>query len=94
MEFTPESYPPFPRDIPLVELETFKLKDIEEGNEDIERRLFETCRIRGFFYLDMNGSSADSMREDSERLGHLAEAIFKLPLEEKEKYPMKESIFG
>ncbi len=95
MEFAPATYPPFPQGVPSVELETFSLAQLERGDAAAEGRLFETCKSRGFFYLNMDGSAAAaSIWQDSEMLGRLAEAVFKLPKEEKEKYPMKDSIFG
>jgi hypothetical protein len=93
-EFVPSSFPPFPSEVPSVSLETFSLADIEKGNQDVQNRLCKTCKSRGFFYLDLNGSEASSMRQDSEDLARLAEEIFRLPLKEKENYPMKNSIFG
>jgi hypothetical protein len=94
MEFDPASYPTFPSGLPSVELETYRLADIENGDPDVEQKLFETCKSRGFFYLDFTGSSAGDMQQDAEAIGRLAEDVFKLPLEEKEKYPMENSIFG
>jgi len=94
MEFDPSSYPPFPPGLPSVELETYSLVQLENGDDELEARLFETCKTRGFFYLDLDGSTASSMQRDSEAICRLAETVFKLPLEEKEKYPMKNSIFG
>lgn len=92
--FDPSKYPPFPNDIPSVSLETFSLARLEEGDQALEDRLFETCKKRGFFYLDLNGSSASSMQKDCDDIARLAERVFKLPQEEKERYPMKDSIFG
>lgn len=77
-----------------MSLETFSLGKLEKGNKDLEDRLFETCKTRGFFYLDLNGSSAGSMQHDCDDIARLAERVFKLPQQEKEKYPMKDSIFG
>jgi len=94
MEFDPRAYPPFPSGLPIVELETYSLAQLEKGDEELEGRLFETCKTRGFFYLDLESSTASSLPKDSEAIARLAEQVFKLPLEEKEKYPMKDSIFG
>lgn len=88
------SYPPFPSGFPSVKLETFSLADMENGDEAVQDRIFETCKSRGFFYLDLNGSEADSMQRDCNSIVKVAEECFKLPQEEKDKYPMKNSIFG
>lgn len=92
--FTPKAYPPFPSDVPSVKLETFSLAELEKGDSALEDKLFETCKARGFFYLDLDGSKASSMQTDCDDIARLAERVFKLPEEEKEKYPMTDSIFG
>lgn len=92
--FNPASYPPFPEDVPSVSLETFSLAELEKGDQALQDKLFETCKTRGFFYLDLNGSKASSMQEDCNDIARLAEKVFQLPQEEKDKYPMKDSIFG
>lgn len=92
--FDPSKYPPFPSDVPSIKLETFSLAQLEAGDKGLEDGLFQTCKERGFFYLDLNGSTASSMQRDADGIARLAEQVFKLPEEEKEKYPMKDSIFG
>lgn len=92
--FDPNSYPPFPDDIPSVKLETYSYAQLEKGNPELETRLFQTCKERGFFYLDLNNSSVSSMGADSEDIGKLATDVFKLPQEEKDKYPTRDSLFG
>jgi len=94
MEFAPSTYPPFPSGIPSVELETFSLAELEKGNDAVEDKLFETCKSRGFFYLDIKGSKADSMKDDSEAVGRLAEEVFGLSMDEKLNYPFRNSLFG
>lgn len=92
--FDPTKYPPFPDDVPSVSLETYSLAELQKGDKELEDRLFETCKTRGFFYLDLNGSQASSMQQDCDDIARLAEKVFQLPEEEKDKYPMKDSIFG
>lgn len=92
--FDSSKYPAFPSDVPSVKLETFSLAQLENGDEELEDRLFQTCKERGFFYLDLTSSTASSMQQDADDIARLAEQVFKLPEEEKEKYPMKDSIFG
>lgn len=94
LHFDPSKYPPFPDDIPSVSLETFSLARLEKGDEALADRLFHTCKERGFFYLDLNGSSASSMQHDCDDIARLSGKVFELPQAEKEKYPMKDSIFG
>lgn len=92
--FTPSKYPPFPKDVPSVKLETFSLAQLEKGDKALEDKLFETCKERGFFYLDLNGSKVDSMGQDCDDIARLAEKVFKLPAEVKEQYAVKDNIFG
>ncbi|CAN8104661.1 unnamed protein product [Discula destructiva] len=92
--FDPCLYPPFPNDIPSVSLETFSLAELEKGDDQLKDKLFETCKTRGFFYLDLNGSSVSSMQQDCDEIARLAEKVFQLPQKEKEKYPMNDSLFG
>lgn len=92
--FNPSIYPPFPSDVPSVKLETFSLARLEGGDEALEDELFQTCKQRGFFYLDLNGSTANSMQQDCDDIARLAERVFELPEAEKQRYPMKDSIFG
>lgn len=92
--FDPSSYPPFPDDIPSVSLETFSLADLEKGDSTLQDRLFATCKTRGFFYLDLNGSQASSLQQDAEDIARLATQVFALPQTEKDAYPMKDSLFG
>lgn len=92
--FDPSKYPAFPSDVPSIKLETFSFAQLEKGDEELEAKLFQTCKDRGFFYLDLSGSTANSMQGDADDIARLAEQVFKLPEEVKEKYPMKRSIFG
>ncbi|KKY39798.1 putative 2og-fe oxygenase [Diaporthe ampelina] len=92
--FTPSKYPPFPKDVPSVKLETFSLAQLEKGDRALEDDLFETCKERGFFYLDLNGSQVDSMGQDCDDIARLAEKVFKLPAEVKEQYALNDNIFG
>ncbi|PSR82432.1 hypothetical protein BD289DRAFT_483878 [Coniella lustricola] len=92
--FDPAAYPPFPDDIPTVELETYSLARLEAGDEAHQQALLETCKARGFFYLDLGGSSAQNMQDDADSLARLAGEVHQLPVQEQEKYPMKGGLFG
>lgn len=85
-EFTPGEYAPFPTGIDSLRLETFSLARLENGDEALEEKLFETCKTRGFFYLDMRDSQHSSLVEIGEAVVRIGEEVFKLPLEEKQKY--------
>jgi len=93
-EFTPDNYPPIPPGLPSVTLKTISLSELESGEQAEEDRLFLTCKTQGFFYLDLTGSHGASLIGDTEKLARLAEEVFKLPLDEKEKYLPGKTIFG
>lgn len=92
--FDPSKYPSFPSDVPSVKLETFSLAQLEKGDKALEDRLFQACRERGFFYLDLTDSQVSSMQQDCDDIARLAEKVFALPQEEKDRYPMRDSLFG
>lgn len=97
-EFTPHLYPPFPSDTKTcVELETFSLSKLQSADLSEHARLFEACKNRGFFYLDLDDTYAESLPQTAEAIGHLSETYFKLSLEEKMKHDYiekKGTIFG
>lgn len=87
-EFTPDLYPPFPPDLqPCAELQTIKLAAIAARVPCESARLLAVCKTRGFFYLNLSDTDASSLVEDAEAIGQLSEELFKLPIEEKVKYP-------
>lgn len=87
-EFTPEQYPPFPPDLqPYVELQTIKLAAIAARAPCESARLLAVCKKAGFFYLDLSDTDASNLIADAEAIGRLSEELFKLPIEEKMKYP-------
>ncbi|KAK5633771.1 hypothetical protein RRF57_009486 [Xylaria bambusicola] len=87
-EFAPETYPPFPDGLPTIELETISLAKILADSDSAEAdRVFEICKGRGFFYLELPGCAAgDIIAEGADKVAAVAENVFKLPLEEKMKY--------
>lgn len=88
IEFEPDRYPPFPTTLqPCAKLQTFSLSAIQAGDTSEQTRLLDVCKDQGFFYLNVSGTTSQSLPNDAEALGHLAEEVFKLPLEEKLRYP-------
>jgi isopenicillin N synthase-like dioxygenase len=86
-EFTPAQYPPFPDGLPTVELQTISLDELLKHNVAEQDRVFEICKGRGFFYLDLQGSETGQIiLEGAERIARVGEETFRLPLEEKVKY--------
>lgn len=97
-EFTPEQYPPFPEseEFPTVPLETISLQKLIDHDPPEEERIFEACKGRGFFYLDLAGpESGETILKGSEDICHVGEQVMALPLEEKMKHQMRnKELFG
>jgi len=97
-EFTPDQYPPFPEgeEFPCVELQTISLQKLVEHDAAEEDRVFEICKGRGFFYLDLAGpESGETIRRGCEQIGHVGAQTMALPMEEKLKYlPKQKQLFG
>ncbi|KAI1865990.1 uncharacterized protein JN550_007968 [Neoarthrinium moseri] len=86
-EFTPDQYPPFPDGLATVELQTISLDKLLRGNAVEQTRVFEACKGRGFFYLDLRGSDiGQRILQGAEHIARVGEETFELPVEEKVKY--------
>lgn len=92
-EFTPDQYPPFPSspEFKTVELETISLTKILNEDANEQDRVFEACKTRGFFYLELGGcESGETILKGADDICRMAEDFFKLPMEQKEEQRMKE----
>ncbi|KAH6661311.1 hypothetical protein BKA67DRAFT_654431 [Truncatella angustata] len=88
-EFTPEQYPPFPDGLPVVELQTISLDKLLKGDENAQDEVFEICKGRGFFYLDLRGSGVgDDFLKNAEQIARVGEETFDLPVDEKMRYTL------
>ncbi|KAK8031935.1 hypothetical protein PG990_001669 [Apiospora arundinis] len=90
-EFTPSEYPPFPSGLPTVQLETISLAKLLARDEAEQSRVFEICKGRGFFYLDLedgNPTAGETLIRGAEAIAHAGTRTFALPLEEKLSYLM------
>ncbi|KAI0892065.1 putative oxidoreductase [Annulohypoxylon nitens] len=94
-EFTPDLYPPFPEDVPTVELQTITLSKLLEGDVAENDRVFKQCVGRGFFYLALDGcETGETILRGADQIALTGERVFKLPLEEKMQYKMVKTLFG
>lgn len=94
-EFTPNLYPPFPEDVPTVELQTITLSKLLEGDVVEKDRVFKQCVGRGFFYLALDGcETGETILRGADQIALTGERVFKLPLEEKMQYKMVKTLFG
>ncbi|TGJ81394.1 hypothetical protein E0Z10_g7371 [Xylaria hypoxylon] len=87
-EFTPDQYPDFPDGFPTIQLETISLAKLLIGNDAAEQdRVFEVCKGRGFFYLDLAGCEAGAtIIKGADQAAAAAEDVFKLSFDEKMTY--------
>lgn len=91
-EFTPDNYPPFPEsnDFKTVELETISLKMLLNNDDSEQDRVFEACKSRGFFYLELAGCEpGEIINKGADDICRVAERFFQLPQEEKDKQRMQ-----
>ena len=97
-EFTPQKYPPFPEseEFPTVELQTISLQKLLNHDSTEEDRVFEACKGRGFFYLELGGpEEGETILNGSEEIARVGEHFMALPTDEKMKYtPKRKQLFG
>lgn len=97
-EFTPSEYPSFPDspEFPTVELQDISLQRLVDHDEAEEQRVFEACKGRGFFYLNLTGpDNGETILKGSEEIAHVGERFMALPTEEKMKFtPRQKELFG
>lgn len=97
-DFTPDLYPSFPEDpqFPGVDLQTISLQKLLDHDAAEEERVFEICKGRGFFYLDLAGpESGEIILRGSAEIGRVGAKTMALPMEEKTKYlPAHKQLFG
>jgi isopenicillin N synthase-like dioxygenase len=92
-EFTPDQYPPFPSspEFKSVNLETISLTKLLSQDTTEQDRVFEACKSRGFFYLELGGcESGETILKGADDICRMAEEFFKLPMEQKEEQRMQE----
>ena len=97
-EFTPQEYPPFPEsdEFPTVELQTISLQKLLDHDAAEEDRVFEACKGRGFFYLELGGpESGETILKGAEDIARVGERFMSLPTEEKMKFtPKRKQFYG
>ncbi|OTB03858.1 hypothetical protein M426DRAFT_73754 [Hypoxylon sp. CI-4A] len=94
-EFTPDLYPPFPDNVPTVDLQTISLAKVLDGDAAEQDRVFEACIGRGFFYLDLsNCETGETILHGADQIALAGERFFQQPLDEKMKQNMGKNLFG
>lgn len=95
---TPECFakvPPFPNDVPTVNLQRLQLRNLLSGDEAESEALFEACVGLGFFLLDLRGcGEGESLLKETEEGFSIGQEFYALSDEEKSKFPMLPSNLG
>ncbi|KAI8237062.1 hypothetical protein K4K57_003277 [Colletotrichum sp. SAR 10_99] len=87
VRFSPESYPPFPTDLPTAPIEKISLRKLLEKDDEEANRLFVACQKHGFFYLNVRDHpEGEALQTGALQMARLAEETFQLPLDEKRKH--------
>lgn len=96
-KFTPDSFPPFPEELEskTVKLTTISLVALQAGDKTEQKRVFKSCKGRGFFFLELGGCDAgETILQGAGEIARIGEKIAELDLDEKMKYAMKDTLFG
>jgi isopenicillin N synthase-like dioxygenase len=72
---------PFPDNVPTADISTIDFDLLAKGDQSQAKAVFEAARGYGFFYIKHHHVDSDFMFD-------LANEVFKLPQEEKDKYDM------
>ena len=81
--------PPFPNDVPTVELQRLELRKLLSGDETESKALFESCAGLGFFLLDLRGcSDGETLLKETEAGFNISREFYALSDEEKAKFPL------
>ncbi|KAI4086089.1 MAG: hypothetical protein LQ344_007867 [Seirophora lacunosa] len=80
-------YPPFPSDVPVVQLECLSFTKLLAGDEAESERLFEACQHTGFFLLNLRGTAeGETMLKHAAKAFKLTEQIHELDQDELKNY--------
>lgn len=95
---TPETFakvPPFPDDVPTVQLQRLELRKLLSGNEGESKALFEACAGLGFFLLDLRDcAEGETLLKETEAGFSISREFYALSDEEKSKCPLLPSNLG
>ncbi|KAK5544860.1 hypothetical protein LTR23_003989 [Exophiala sp. CCFEE 6169] len=88
-EFNPDAYPPFPSNVPVAQLETFKFDTLHADGKSLNgQTLRSACYHHGVFYISLADSESfyNNIPERAKDVMHLLEPIFNLPQMKKDKF--------
>lgn len=85
-----EKYPPFPLDIPVVNLQCLSYTKLLTDDVSESARLFQVSQETGFFLLNLKGSDeGETMLTHAETAFDLNEQIHQIEKDELQKYAFK-----
>ena len=85
-EFYPE---PFPKGLPIIELQKISLAKLLDDDEEEANKVFEICTHEGFFYLDLTTNSKGLKLLDDAHQVHRAGMRFFKDTPMKDKYTFR-----
>ena len=91
-----DQIPPFPDDVPTVNLPHVSFAKLLSNVESESSKLFQACQAAGFIQLDLRGSAqGEVLLAEAETLFDISREVNDLSLDEKMKYAYKPpSLFG
>ncbi|KAL8947580.1 MAG: hypothetical protein Q9222_006158, partial [Ikaeria aurantiellina] len=79
--------PPFPSDVPVIDLERLGFAKLLANDHNESQKLFEACRETGFFLIDLRGcDEGKTMLKHAETAFNLSEKIHKIDEDELKRY--------
>ena len=82
-----EAHPPFPADVPILELPRISFQKLLSGDSAESEELFKTAKETGFFLLDLRGTAeGDGLLENAEGVLELDKRFGDLDVEAKEGF--------
>ncbi len=86
--------PPFPDNVPTVNLTHVSFLKLQTGDVTEVDHLFQACKQWGFFLLDLRDTIQGSTLLDlADQVLQIGKNVFDLDLEEKNKYRMTKGSF-
>lgn len=89
-----DGFPPFPQDVPCVDLPKISFQKLCAGDHIEVDRYFQACKHWGFFHLDLRDSSQGTpLLHLVDEIVEVGKKVFELDLQAKNKYRMSEGVY-
>ena len=83
-------YPPFPSNVPVLDLEYLSFTKLLANDANESKKLFKASQDTGFFLIDLQGSEeGDTMLEYAQMAFTLTEKIHELEEDELKRFAFK-----